>query len=128
MLFHRQRALARTDPVSLHGACDRRMTRLAPLALALLALVPAGCSGSSEFVRDVSMQTGLVGGEPKPAPDFVTRTRTPDAGYMPIGVSAPPRAIRRKSKNEVGSAEAEMEALRKRNEARGAAARRAGSQ
>lgn len=95
-------------------------------ALAILGLALGGCSGDGNFVRDVAMASGITGGEPKPAPDFVSRTRTAELDYMPIGRAPPPRTYRAKDKTAVASAEAEMNDLRSRNERRGSAARRAG--
>jgi hypothetical protein len=73
------------------------------------------------------MASGITGGEPKPAPDFVTRTRPATLDYTPIGVSPPPRRLPVKDKESVSGAEAEMNRLRSSNEARGAQARRAGA-
>jgi hypothetical protein len=102
----------------------RRPIRPAP-ALAALALALAGCSSDGNIVRDAAMAAGITGGEPKPAPDFVTRTRPASADYVPVGTSAPRRNTRAKSAEAVADAESELNALRARNEARGAAARRA---
>jgi hypothetical protein len=86
-----------------------------------------GCAGDTNPVRDVALAAGITGGEPKPAPDFVTRTRPATLDYTPIGVSPPPRRLRAKGKDEVAGAEASMNELRTSNEARGAQARRAGA-
>ena len=95
----------------------------------LLPLVPfvllalAGCEGNP--VKDLAQSAG-IGGEPRPAPDFVSRTRQSGYDYMPIGVAAPRRA-KPKTKDEVAEAEVGMDAVRSRNEGRGAAARSAGA-
>ncbi|MDB5513181.1 MAG: hypothetical protein JWR08_2664 [Enterovirga sp.] len=98
-----------------------------PVLVAAAGLSLAGCAGDANPVRDLAVATGVTGGEPKPAPDFVTRTRAPDAGYMPVGVSAPRRRLRAKDATEVKGAEAEMNRLRAANESRAAGARRAAS-
>lgn len=98
-----------------------------PVLLAAAGMSLAGCAGDANPVRDLAVATGVTGGEPKPAPDFVTRTREPDAGYMPVGVSAPKRRLRAKDETEVKGAETEMNRLRAANESRGASARRAGA-
>lgn len=106
------------------------MTRLPHASLAHASLVLAaslalaGCSGGTELVRDAAMTTGLAGGEPKPPPDFISRSRGAGGDYIATGTPAA-RPEPRKNAAQVTSAEAEMEALRKRNEARGSAARKA---
>ena len=95
-----------------------------PLVLVLAAAL-SGCAGDTNPVRDAAMAAGVTGGEPKPAPDFVARTRPAQVDYLPIGVSAPPRRYRAKSKDEVEGAEAQMDRLSRANESRAAAARRA---
>ena len=91
----------------------------------LLAFGLGGCSGDGNLVRDVAVASGVTGSEPRPAPDFVSRTRPASVEYLPVGTPAATRATRAKDKAAVGGAEAEMDALRRRNEARGAVARRA---
>lgn len=94
---------------------------------ALIAVTLGGCAGDANPVRDLALASGITGGEPKPAPDFVTRTRPANLDYMPIGVAPPPRKYRAKDNAAVAGAEAEMNELRTANEKRGAAARRAGA-
>lgn len=96
------------------------------LALGAAALALPGCSGDANPVRHLALASGITGGEPKPAPDFVSRTRSADIDYMPIGVAPPPRRFRAKDKKAVATAEGEMNRLRAANERSGAAARRAG--
>jgi outer membrane murein-binding lipoprotein Lpp len=97
-------------------------------ALALLAVLPAlsACSTDANPMRDLAFAAG-IGGEPKPAPDFITRTRPGGVDYLPIGVSAPRRTVRAKKATEVAQVEGEMDALKNRNEARAAEAKSAGS-
>jgi hypothetical protein len=97
----------------------------APL-LAAAALALAGCSTDFNPVRDVFVATG-VGAKPKPAPDFVAQSRPESLDYLPVGVSAPPRAIRGKTPAETKSAEAELDELRAANETKAAEARQAGA-
>ncbi|MBV9078327.1 MAG: hypothetical protein JO048_12680 [Methylobacteriaceae bacterium] len=99
-----------------------------PFRLALLVFLPgllAACSNSSNLVRDAVTAAGVTGGEPRPAPDFVTRTRPGNLDYVPVGVDAPRRTDRAKSKEAVAEAAAALDATRSRNEVRGAEARRA---
>ena len=86
-----------------------------------------GCVGAGETnpLRDAAVAAGVTGGEPRPAPDFVTRTRPAQAEYVPIGVSAPSRRYRAKNAEEIARAEAQMDRLSRANESRAAAARRA---
>ena len=110
-----------------HPGPESFMIRLVHASLVLAAvMLLAACSGGTELARDVAMASGLTGGEPKPAPDFVSRSRAAETDYIATGMPAP-RAQLRKNAKEVSSAESEMEALRKRNEARGSAARKAAS-
>ena len=96
------------------------------LVLLLLGGVAlGGCAGDANPVRDLAVASGVTGGEPKPAPDFVARSRPAQVEYVPIGVSAPARRYRAKDKDEVESAEAQMNRLSRANEARAAQARRA---
>lgn len=100
----------------------RLLSRPVPLALALVGSLALGaCEGN--VVKDIVQSAG-IGGEPKPAPDFVSRTRASRYDYMPIGV-APARRAKPKDADEVADSEAGMDAVRSRNEGRGAAARAA---
>lgn len=91
----------------------------------IAAVSLAGCSNDANLVRDAAMAAGITGGEPKPAPDFVTRSRSADVDYMPIGTPVPERR-RPKDADAVADAEAQMNGLRSRNESLGGSARRAG--
>ena len=93
-------------------------------ALAVAAFALTGCSGDFNPVRDVAVATG-IGGKPAQAPDFVVQSRPQELDYLPVGVSAPPRPTRGKTKAEVTAAEAELDALRVANEAKGLEARAA---
>lgn len=92
--------------------------------LAAAGLAAAGCSRDANPFRDLAVASGVTGGEPKPAPDFVSQSRSGSVDYVPVGISAPKRDYRSKTAAEVKSDEAELEGVRARTEARGAAARR----
>lgn len=81
--------------------------------------VVGGCAGNP--ARDLAVAAGVTGGEPKPAPDFVRRTRRQDLDFIPVGTSAPKRAYRVKTGAEVGSSQTELDQLKAQNDARAAA-------
>jgi hypothetical protein len=88
-----------------------------------LTLALAGC-GETNLVKDAAVAVG-IGGEPRPAPDFVARSRPATYEYLPVGQSAPKRSLQAKDAAGLAKAEAEMDAARNANEARGTAARNA---
>ena len=92
-----------------------------------MVLALGGCSSDANPVRDLAVSAGITGGEPKPAPEFIARTRQDDVAYMPVGESNPKRRFRARSKDDTEKAEAEMNRTRSANEARGLSARRAGA-
>lgn len=107
---------------------SRRPGRAVALtSLAVLGLAVAGCASDANPVRDLAVSAGITGGEPKPAPDFISRTRADTVDYMPIGDAAPKRRYRARNKDDVAKAEAELNQTRQRNETRGVSARRAGA-
>lgn len=73
-----------------------------------MGLPLAGCAGNP--ARDLAVAAGVTGGEPKPPPDFVSRTRRSNLDYIPVGTSAPKRAYRVKTPDEVKGAESELAA------------------
>jgi ribosomal protein L12E/L44/L45/RPP1/RPP2 len=94
-----------------------------PVLMLIMAL--AGCSADTNPIRDVAVATG-IGVEPKPAPDFVRRTRPERVDYVPVAaVPQPPRPA--KSAAEVKAAEDALEASRTANEAAAEEARKAGA-
>ena len=101
----------------------RRPLLLIYAALSLGAL--GGCADGNPM-KDLAQAAG-VGGEPKPAPDFVTRTRAASYDYMPVGESAPKRRLKPKDVAGVAGAEADLDGVKARNEAVGNTARKAGS-
>ncbi|WP_246153956.1 hypothetical protein [Methylobacterium oryzihabitans] len=90
-----------------------------PALVALAALLGlGGCVLDGSGIRDGIKSAGFA---PKPveAPDFVAASRREGGDFLPVGVSAPPREIRAKSAAGVKDLEADLEASRRRNEARG---------
>ncbi|MEE1657734.1 hypothetical protein VB618_16135 [Microvirga sp. CF3062] len=91
-------------------------------AFALIMFAAAGMAGcNSNPVRDVATSLG-AGPQVAPRPDFVERSRPADLEYMPIGTPVPQRSTPARTAEEIKAAEAELDALRSRNEAAGAAA------
>lgn len=120
---------AETTPLGLprsEGPEINPMRRAAIPALLLVGAALGGCAGDANPVRDAALAAGVTGGEPRPAPDFVRRSRPPEVDYVPVGDRPPARRYRAKSKGEVEKAEEEMNRLSRANEARGVQARRAG--
>ena len=102
----------RTKPLSI--------PRASALAFALAAVLGiAGCN--SNPVRDVATAVG-AGPRTAPTPDFVARSRPANLEYMPIGTPAAERPTPARTPEEIKAAEAELDAVRTRNEAAGAAA------
>lgn len=77
-------------------------------------------------MRDAAVYTG-VGPDRRTAPEFVTQSRPADLDYVPVGRIPPARTTAAKPAPTVKATEAAMDAVRTGNEARGAAAREAGS-
>ncbi|WP_193557336.1 hypothetical protein [Microvirga pakistanensis] len=103
------------------------MTTRTP-ALVLTILVAANvtaCTGGSNPVRDIAVAVG-AGPKTAPTPDFVARSRPQNLDYMPIGTAVEGRPTAARTAAEVKAEEAELDALRARNEAAGAAAARLG--
>ena len=94
--------------------------RFSVAAMILFAVASvAGCN--SNPVRDVAASVG-AGPQMAPTPDFVARSRPANLEYMPISASVPERPTPARTADEIKAAEAEMDALRARNEAAGAQA------
>lgn len=96
------------------------------LASTVLAGGLAGCNGSFNPVRDVATAVG-AGPQVAATPDFVARSRPANLEYMPIGTPSVERSTPARTADEIKAAEAELDALRARNEAAGAAAAELGS-
>jgi hypothetical protein len=92
----------------------------------LLLTTVAACQGDANPVRDAVVSSGF-GPTRAATPDFVAQSRPGSLDYVPVGTSAPARAMPARTSDEVKAAEAEMDALRARNESAGQAAVRAGA-
>ena len=91
-------------------------------AFALIMVAAAGVAGcNSNPVRDVATSLG-AGPQVAPTPDFVARSRPATLDYMPIGAPVAERPTPARTAEEFKAAEAELDAIRSRNEAAGAAA------
>ena len=102
----------RTKPLSIPRAS----------ALAFTLAVTVGVSGcNSNPVRDVATAVG-AGPTTAPTPDFVAQSRPANLEYMPIGTPVVERPTPARTPEEIKAAEAELDAIRTRNEAAGAAA------
>jgi hypothetical protein len=101
----------RGNPLSVVGAC---ILALGVSACSFAGLEPFDDDGA---VRQTSRSIGL---SPKPVtdtPGFVQASRPQEVGYIPVGVTPPPR-VPLKNAQQV---ESELNALRAANEARAAA-------
>lgn len=97
----------------------------AVLLAGLIAANVAACTGGFNPVRDVAVAVG-AGPNTAPTPDFVARTRPQNLDYVPVGTTVEGRPTPPRTAEEVKAAEAELDSLRARNEAAGAAAARLG--
>jgi len=91
------------------------------LAAVLVAANVAACTSGSNPVRDIAVSVG-AGPRVAPTPDFVARSRPQNLDYMPIGTAEEGRTTPARTPAEIKAAESELDALRSRNEAAGAAA------
>jgi hypothetical protein len=103
----------RTKPFPIH--------RTSAFAVTVLAVGLAGCNGNFNPIRDVATSVG-AGPQMAATPDFVARSRPANLEYMPIGTPTAERPTPARTADEIKAAEAELDALRTRNEAAGAAA------
>ncbi|MBA1157455.1 hypothetical protein [Microvirga mediterraneensis] len=94
-------------------------------AVAVTMLV-AGCNGGFNPVRDVASAVG-AGPQTAASQDFVVQSRPANLEYMPIGTAVPARQTPARTADEIKAAEAELDAIRARNEAAGAAAAELGN-
>ncbi|WP_205789978.1 hypothetical protein [Microvirga makkahensis] len=101
-------------------------SRASALMLAVLAAANVtACTGGSNPVRDIAAAVG-AGPKTAPSPDFVAQSRPQNLDFVPIGTVEEGRPTPARSAAEVKAEEAELEAIRARNEAAGAAAARLG--
>ncbi len=99
------------------------------LMLACLAgtLAVAGCARDTNLARDGFAAFGVAAKVP-PAPDFVVSSRTTgQEEYIPVGVQAPPRKLTAKTPAQIKEVEGQLDAVREKTEAKGAAAAREGT-
>ena len=100
-----------------------------PLHPLMTGIALAAAFGLQACSSDLGPARGLLtsaGGQVPAAPDFVASSRPEKLDYIPVGTPGADRRPQARSAAEVAAAEAEMEAVRARNEAQGAALRRAG--
>lgn len=95
------------------------------LLTVLVAANAAACTSGSNPVREIATAMG-AGPRVAPTPDFVARSRPQNLDYLPIGTAEEGRPTPARSAEEIKAAESELDALRARNEAAGAAAARLG--
>ncbi len=99
--------------------------RTAPVSVALMAsLGLAGCAADVNPVRDMFVAVG-AGGKPAPAPEFVAGSRPANLDYVPVGTTKAGPAKPARKPEEAKAVEAELDALRTRQEADAAALRAA---
>jgi hypothetical protein len=120
-------------PANIHGKVEAalypqgvRVTVRSLAAFSLLLLVAAGCSATTNPVRDVFAEFG-AGPPAATAPDFVAKTRPAELEYIPVGRATAQAPTAARTPAEIAQFEAELEAERLRAESKGAAARGAGA-
>lgn len=97
------------------------------LAIIVAALTVAGCSRDVNPVRDTFVSMG-AGAKIPAAPDFVVASRTAEQGdYIPVGIRQPPRKYTARTPDQIKAVEGQLDAVRARTEAQGAAAIREGA-
>lgn len=94
------------------------------VAVATMALVITGCAEFRENASAgiVERVTGTsLGPKPNTPADFVGQSRRSDAPFMAVGVSAPDRPVKPKTKAEAAALEAQMTSQAQAQQAAGAA-------
>ena len=98
---------------------------MVPIPVAVRAACFAAVLGLQACSRDAgALQGSVAPSRPAPA-DFVAASRLDKLDYIPVATPGTEPDPPARTAAEIAAAEAEMEALRARNEARGAAVRRA---
>ncbi|GLS43360.1 hypothetical protein [Methylobacterium brachythecii] len=101
-------------------------SRLPGLAVALLAAsIATGCSSDVNPMKAAMVGAGY-GPKAVETPEFIESSRRSGSSYMPVGKDEPKRPIRARNATAQKSLEADLEAARTRNEARGKTAEGAG--
>jgi hypothetical protein len=95
------------------------------LCAALVATL-VGCAGDTNPVRDAFVAAG-VGAQRRKAPEFIEKSRPAAMEFAPVGIAQPKRGVAAKPKSGVAAAEAEMDAIRAKNEAKAKEARAVGA-
>jgi len=85
---------------------------------AALVTILVGCAGDTNPVRDAFVAAG-VGAQRRKAPEFVEKSRPAAMEFAPVGIPQPKRGVAAKPKSGVAAAEAEMDAIQAKNEAKG---------
>lgn len=102
------------------------ISRAPALLLTVLAAANvAACAGDANPVRDIAVSVG-AGPKVAPSPDFVASSRPQNLDYVPVGTAQEGRPTAARTADEIKAAESDLDALRARNEAAGAAAARLG--
>jgi hypothetical protein len=89
--------------------------------MALVMANVVGCTEGSNPTRDLFAAVG-AGPKVAPAPDFVASSRPGSLDYMPIGTPQAGRPTAARTADEIKAAEAELDAIRARNESAGKSA------
>jgi hypothetical protein len=113
---------------SSQGGSQQRVATTARCAALYAALVSTlvGCAGDTNPVRDAFVAAG-VGAQRRKAPEFVEKSRPAAMEFAPVGIAQPKRGVAAKPKSGVAAAEAEMDAIRAKNEAKAKEARAVGA-
>lgn len=114
----------RLPPASSCGPASARSTAGTLAMASMLAMAAAGCTSVGESpttivkspIRGTAEVTGFATTTPE-AKDFVKQTRNPDADFMPVGVTPPPRSQRAKTPDEIKAMEADLEGTLQRHNA-----------
>lgn len=102
------------------------MSRAAAAGFTALAIAnAAACADGSNPTRDLFAAVG-AGPQVAETPDFVASSRPQSLDYMPVGTSQPGRSTPAWTPEEIKAAEAELDTVRARNEAKGSAAAKLG--
>lgn len=78
------------------------------VGMAVSACTTAGEDTATNPVRGLAETTGFATTPPPPA-DFVRSTRQPDATYLPVGVTPPPREIAPKTPEQIKAMESDLD-------------------